>query len=177
MMKSSFCQVIKWHERHSTEIRMWLKMEVRLNQEHNCFLCKYLRESDVKGEWLVDDMKIIMWRSRLDMRSINDGRESREIWKSRRLEELKAKFENLRRGDPSCIQLVICSFVLMPLAISARHPALKQKILSVKLGCFIASGWSLGGVSPVDVGVYWCSSCLCLWWWASLKCYQEWFPC
>lgn len=50
-------------------------------------------------------------------------------------------------------------FLLMPLA-SAQHPALKATISSVKLGCFNASNWSLGQVSPVDVGVYWCSSCL-----------------
>lgn len=47
----------------------------------------------------------------------------------------------------------------MPLA-SAQHPALKATISSVKLGCFNASDWSLGQVSPVDVGVYWWSSCL-----------------
>lgn len=54
---SSFCQVIKWHERHSTEIQMWLKMGLRLKQEHNCFLCNYLKENEVKEEWLVDDME------------------------------------------------------------------------------------------------------------------------
>lgn len=56
-MMSSFCQVIKWHERHSIEIQMWFKMEVKLKQERSCFLCNYLRESEVKGEWLVDDME------------------------------------------------------------------------------------------------------------------------
>lgn len=56
-MMSSFCQVIKWHERHSIEIQMWLKMGVRQKQEPNCFLCNYLRENEVKGEWLVDDME------------------------------------------------------------------------------------------------------------------------
>lgn len=40
------------------------------------------------------------------MRSINDRREIRE---TRRLEELKGKFDNLRRKDPSYIQLVIFS--------------------------------------------------------------------
>lgn len=39
--------------------------------------------------------------------SINHGREIREIGKSRRLEELKGKFENLGREDPNCIQLAI----------------------------------------------------------------------
>lgn len=56
-MMSSFCQVIKWHEGHSIEIQMWLKMRVRQKQEHNCFLCNSLREIEVKGEWLVDDME------------------------------------------------------------------------------------------------------------------------
>lgn len=56
-MMSSFCQVIKCHKRHSTKIQMWLKMGVRLKQEHSCFPCNYLRESEVKGERLVDDME------------------------------------------------------------------------------------------------------------------------
>lgn len=36
---------------------MWLKMGLRLKQEHNCFLCNYLKENEVKEEWLVDDME------------------------------------------------------------------------------------------------------------------------
>lgn len=32
-------------------------MGVRQKQEPNCFLCNYLRENEVKGEWLVDDME------------------------------------------------------------------------------------------------------------------------
>lgn len=47
----------------------------------------------------------------------------------------------------------------MPLAVSAQHSALKPRVLSLKLGCFSVD-WSLGGVNPVGVGVYWCSSCL-----------------
>lgn len=99
--------------------------------------------------------KIIMWIGRLDMRSINDGREISEIRKSRNMEELKGKSGNLRRsqlhpaGD-------LFRFVLMPL-VSAQHPALRPTVLSVELGCFSASDWTLSRVSPVDVGVYWCS--------------------
>lgn len=32
-------------------------MGLRLKQEHNCFLCNYLKENEVKEEWLVDDME------------------------------------------------------------------------------------------------------------------------